>query len=72
MFLYLHVRQAAGKFDFVSFRGALRAEESAFPCVLLESRSLASLGMTAKLPFSAATSACLVLIYNALKFKPTG
>src|ERR1700704_1003219 len=37
---------AAGKFKTLAFRGTLRAEESLFPCVLNESRFLASLGMT--------------------------
>jgi hypothetical protein len=38
--------QAAEKLIFLSFRGALRAEESLFFCVETKERFLASLGMT--------------------------
>jgi hypothetical protein len=38
--------QAAEKLKLLSFRGALRAEESLFSCVSSKERFLASLGMT--------------------------
>jgi hypothetical protein len=40
------VKQAAEKLAFLSFRGALRAEESLFSWVSIKERFLVSLGMT--------------------------
>ena len=45
---------AAEKLKFLSFRGALRAEESLFSCVETKERFLTSFGMTIQITFSAA------------------
>jgi len=46
--------QLAEKLKFLSFRGALRAEESLFSCVETKERFLTSFGMTIQITFSAA------------------